>query len=47
MNKIESIKKENLNETNNVSSAELFGIKTSERSKKLWFNNNPTKIVYK
>ena len=27
MNKIESIKKENLNETNNVSSAELFGIK--------------------
>ena len=28
MNKIESIKKENLNETNNVSSAELFGIKT-------------------
>ena len=28
MNKIESIKKENLNETTNVSSAELFGIKT-------------------
>ena len=28
MNKIESIKKENLNETINVSSAELFGIKT-------------------
>src|SRR6056300_944930 len=28
MNKIESIKKENLNEINNVSSANLFGIKT-------------------
>ena len=28
MNKIESIKKENLNEINNVSSADLFGIKT-------------------
>ena len=28
MNKIESIKKENLNEVNNVSSADLFGIKT-------------------
>ena len=27
MNKIESIKKEDLNETTNVSSAELFGIK--------------------
>ena len=27
MNKIESIKKEDLNETSNVSSAELFGIK--------------------
>ena len=27
MNKIESIKKEDFNETSNVSSAELFGIK--------------------